>query len=428
MPLRLPRVTVDLAPLRDSRDLRLLVAGNFVTGLGTQAALVALPYQVYVQTRSALDTGLIGAVELVPLASMALLGGAIADRVDRRRLLLLDQVALVLTAAALAAGAAAGRPPLALLYVLAGAMAGFGAIQNVTRSAIVPNLVAPARLRSALALNFGLFQLTMVLGPGLGGVLIGAFGISAAYTIDAVSCLAMVWAALALAPQPPHGHGEDALDIGIGRSIAEGLRFVAGNRALLGSFAIDLVAMTFGMPRALFPVLSVSVYHAGAEGTGLLFAAVSVGATVAALTTAWLERSRRLGRIVVFAVVTWGMAIAAAGLMGSLWPAAALLAIAGAADSVSAVCRSTINQTVTPDSMRGRMSSVFSLVVTSGPRLGDIESGSVASVTSPRFSFVSGGLACIAGAALVVAAFPALWTYDVEEAAAEVSDSVRTAA
>jgi MFS family permease len=429
MRLRLPRVTVDLTPLRDSRDLRLLVTGNFVTGLGTQAALVALPYQVYVQTQSALDTGLIGAVELVPLASLALLGGAIADRFDRRLLLLADQVALVLTASALAFGAFAGEPPLAALYVLAGAMAGFGAIQNVARSAIVPNLVAPERLRSALALNFGLYQLTMVLGPGLGGLLIGAFGLGAAYTADAVSCLAMVWAAWRLAPQPPIRHGEDVLDVGIGRSIAQGLRFVAGNRALLGSFAIDLVAMSFGMPRALFPVLSVTVYHAGAEGTGLLFAAVSAGATVAALTTAWLERSRRLGRIVVWAVVVWGLAIAAAGLVQSLWPAAALLAVAGAADSVSAVSRSTINQTVTPDAMRGRMSSVFSLVVTSGPRLGDIESGTVAAATSPRFSVVSGGLACIAGAALVVAAFPALWTYDVDEAeAAFASDSARRAA
>ncbi|HEU4979043.1 MAG TPA: MFS transporter [Solirubrobacteraceae bacterium] len=428
MRLRPPRVTVDTTPLRDSRDMRLLVTGNFVTGLGTQASLVALPYQVYVQTHSALATGLLGAAELVPLASMALLGGAIADRVDRRRLLLLDQVALVAVAAALAAGAFLGHPPLALLYVLAGAMAGFGAIQNVTRSAIVPNLVEPARLRSALALNFGLYQLTMVIGPGVGGVLIGALGVGAAYTTDAVSCLAMVWAAWALTPQPPHGHGTDALEIGIGRSIADGLRFVRGNRPLLGSFAIDLGAMAFGMPRALFPVLAVSVYHAGAEGTGLLFAAVSAGATVAALTTAWLERSRRLGRIVVFAVIAWGLAIAGAGAVGALWPAAVLLAVAGAADSISAVCRSTINQTVTPDAMRGRMSSVFSLVVTSGPRLGDVESGSVAAATSPRFSVVSGGLACVAAALVVVAAFPALWSYDVEEAAAALSDSVRRAA
>jgi len=174
--------------------------------------------------------------------------------------------------------------------------------------------------------------------------------------------------------------------------------------------------MTFGMPRALFPVLAVSVYDAGAAGTGLLFAAVSAGATVAALTTGWLDRVRKLGIVVIVAVVAWGLAIAGAGLVGSLWLAAAFLALAGAADSISAVCRSIINQTVTPDALRGRMSSVFSLVVTSGPRLGDIEAGAVASLTSARFSMTSGGLACLAGTAIVCLAFPALARYDRDEA------------
>ncbi len=387
-----------------------------MSGLGTQAALVALPFQVYAQTGSAVLTGLLGAVELGPLVAMALLGGALADRFDRRKVLLLDQIALVLCSGALALLSFAHVTPLGLLYVLGGLLAGAGAVQNVTRGAIVPNLVDPERLRSALALTFGLFQLTLVIGPAVGGVLIGVFGVGTAYAVDAVSCLAMVWAVVAMAPQPAlHRDSE----IGVRRSIADGLRFVRGNEALVGSFAVDLVAMTFGMPRALFPVLAVSVYHAGAEGTGLLFAAVSAGATVAALTTGWLEHARRLGRIVLWAVVAWGAAIALAGLAGSLALAAVLLAIAGAADSVSAVCRSTINQTVTPDAMRGRMSSVFSLVVTSGPRLGDVESGAGAGLTGPRFSVTSGGLACIAGVAVVAVMFPALVHYDAEVAIAE---------
>jgi len=179
---------VDLEPLRASRDLRMLVLGNFVSGLGTQAALVALPYQLYVQTGSAFLTGLLGAVELIPLVTMALLGGAIADRADRRRVLLLDQIALVACSAALAALAFAGSPPVGVLYVLGGLLAGFGALQNVTRSAILPNLVEPARLRSAIALSFGLYQLTMVIGPGLGGVLSGVFGVGTAYAVDAPKC------------------------------------------------------------------------------------------------------------------------------------------------------------------------------------------------------------------------------------------------
>ena len=189
--------------------------------------------------------------------------------------------------------------------------------------------------------------------------------------------------------------------------------FVSG----LGTQAA-LVALPYGMPRALFPVLAISVYGAGASGTGLLFASVSAGAVVAALTTRWLDHVRKLGIVVIVAVVAWGLAIAAAGLVGSLWLAAAFLALAGAADSVSAVCRSVINQTVTPDALRGRMSSVFSLVVTSGPRLGDVEAGTVASLTSPRFSVLSGGVACVVCAGLVVAAFPALARYDKEEALA----------
>jgi predicted MFS family arabinose efflux permease len=414
--MRLPRIHADISALRESRDLRRLVLGNFVSGLGTQASLVALPYQLYVQTKSPLLTGLLGAAELVPLVGLALVGGALADRFDRRRLLLLDQVALVAIAAALCAAALAGEPPVWLLYVLGGTLAGFGAVQNVARSSIVPNLIAPGRLRSALAVNYGLYQLAMVVGPGLGGLLISAGGVQLAYGVDAISCGAMVLGVLAMAPQPPQRDGEP--ELGIRRSIGEGLRFVRGNRALLGSFAIDVNAMAFGMPRALFPVLAVSVYGAGAAGTGLLFAAVSAGASIAAFTTGWLEHVRRLGLIVIGAVTVWGLAIAAAGLVTSLWAAAAMLAIAGAADSISAVCRNVINQSVTPDAMRGRMSSIYSLVVTSGPRLGDIESGAVASLATPRFSVVSGGVACVAGVALIALAFPQLVAFDADRAEA----------
>jgi MFS family permease len=412
----LGRIAVDTSALKASRDFRLLAIGNFITGLGTQATLVALPYQVYVQTRSPLLTGLLGAVELLPIATMSLYGGALADRMDRRRLLLVDQLALVAISAALCAGAFAGNPPLAQLYVLAGLLAGFSAIQNVARSAIVPNVVSPEHLRGALALNFGLYQLTMVLGPTLGGILIAVAGLGTAYLVDAVSCLGMVAAVVAIAPQPPHGSPEERP--GIASSIRDGLRFVRSERALMGSFGIDLAAMTFGMPRTLFPVLSLTVYHTGAAGTGALFAAVSAGATVAALTTGWLTGARRLGRVVIWAVLAWGVAIALTGLVSSLWAAMLLLAVAGAADSVSAVCRSTINQTVTPDAMRGRMSSVFSLVVTSGPRLGDIESGAVASLTSARFSVFSGGIGCVVAAVLLARAFPTLLRYDAEEAIA----------
>jgi MFS family permease len=302
-----------------------------------------------------------------------------------------------------------------LLYLLAATIAGFGSLEGVVRVAIVPNVVAPEHFRGALALSWGLYQVTAVVGPGAAGLLIAAAGVQGAYLADAVTCLAMLAAAWRMGPQLPRGQAEGE-SVGVRRSIAEGLRFVRGNQALKGSFAIDLLAMTFGMPRALFPVLSIAVYGTGAAGTGVLFAAVSAGATVAALTTGWLGSARRLGRIVIAAVAVWGLAIAAVGLVSSLWVAAALLVIAGAADSVSALCRATINQTVTPDALRGRMSSVFMIVVSGGPRLGDVESGLVASLTSARFAVVSGGLTCVAGIAVVLLAFPALLAYDADEA------------
>jgi MFS family permease len=405
------RIAVDTRALRESRDFRLLTIGSLVTGLGTQAALVALPYQVYVTTRSAFLTGLLGAVELGPLIVLSLFGGALADRFDRRRLLLAAQVALVLVASGLAAAALLGTPPLWLLYVLAGLSTAAAAIERVTGSAMVPNLVGPERLRGALALTFGLYNVTQVVGPALGGILISAAGVQAAYIADAVTCAGMVLAAYMMRPQPPRLDEHEEREP-IFRSIATGLRFVRGERALVGSFVIDLCAMTFGMPRALFPVLSLTVYHAGATGTGALFAAVAAGASVAALTTGWLGHARWLGRIVLASVAAWGVAIALAGVTTSIIVGIVLLALAGAADSVSAVCRSTISQTLTPDRLRGRMSSVFSLVVASGPRLGDIESGTVAAVATPRASVISGGVACVVSVGLVAALFPQLARYD----------------
>jgi MFS family permease len=404
----------DLTPFRASRDLRLVVGGNFISNLGAQATLVALPYQLYIETRSAFLVGLLGAVELGPLVVMSLVGGAVADRSDRRRLLLLTQIGVVTGAGGLAVAAFLGDPWLGTLYLLGALLAGFNAMQNAARSAIVPNLVTDREmLPPALAMNYGLGTLSTVIGPGLGGILIGVFGVQAAYTIDACSCLAVVFTVLPIAPQP--APALQAAHETLRRSIAEGLRYVRGNRALVGSFSIDLVAMTFGMPRALFAVLAVSVFHAGAGGTGVLYASVAVGATVSALLAGWIKHARRLGVIAIWAVAVWGVAIALAGLMSSLWLAAMMLAVAGAADSVSAVCRSTINQSVTPDAMRGRMSSVYGLVVTGGPRLGDIESGTVAGAAGVRFSIVSGGLVCLLGVAVISVAFPQLVRYSSQD-------------
>ncbi len=404
------RIAVDLSVLRESRNLRLLILGELFSGLGAQAALVAIPYQVYVLTHSAALVGLLGIVELIPIVTCSLIGGAVADRVsDRRRLMLTGQAIVSLSAIALTLGAFHGDPPVALIFLLAGTVAAGATIDNITRSAVLPAL-AGDRLRAALPLSYGLHQASAVVGPGIGGLLIAWLGVGAAYAIDAAGFMLMIGVTLALPKLPPAP--TEAEHPPIGQSIAEGLRFVRRNSALMGSFAIDLVAMTFGMPRALFAVLALTVYDAGASGTGLLYASVSAGATIAALSTGWAEHARWLGRIVIGAVLVWGFAIALAGLMPTIWLAALLLACAGAADSVSAVCRSIINQTVTPEALRGRMSAIFMLVVTSGPRLGDLESGIAASLTSAGVAVVSGGLVCIAGVFVVMAAFPALAAFD----------------
>jgi MFS family permease len=401
-------VAVDTSALRDSRDYRLLVLGGFVSGLGTQLTLVALPYQVYVQTGSSLLVGLIGLAELIPLVALSLIGGALADRGDRRRLLMLSQTAMLVCSLLLALGAIAGSPPTAALFVLAGLAAAASAVDRPARSAMLPNVVGPERLRAAISFNYGLFQLTMVVGPALAGIIIGTLGLRAAYGLDAASFLVMLAMVGLMRPQPAPQAGQPEPFL---RSVRSGLSFAARHGELMGSFAIDLVAMTFGMPRALFPALALTVYNAGPEGVGLLYAAVSAGAVVAALTTGWLGHVRRLGRIVVGAVAVWGASIALLGLTGKLAVAMVCLLAAGAADSVSAVCRSTIMQTATPDAMRGRMGSIFTLVVAGGPRLGDVESGSVAAAFGVQASVVSGGLLCMLGIVPVVAAFPDFWRY-----------------
>ena len=409
----LSKFTLDITALRRSRDYRVLEVGALVSGLGTQAALVAVPFQVYVLTHSTALVGLIGAAELGPTVLVALLGGAVADRVDRRRILLVAQIGKFACASALAALAFTGRPPVFLIFVLAAMLAASGALDDLARSSMIAGL-AGEWLRSAIAFNFGMVQVTAIVGPGLGGVVIGATSVGWVYAINAISVVATIFAALTIAPQRPHGSVGDEPILA---SVAAGLRYVRSSNALLGSFAIDIFAMTFGMPRALFVVLSLRLFHAGAAGAGLLYASLSVGATIAALTTGWLAHARWIGRITIAMVLIWGAAIAATGVVSSLVLAAILLAVAGAADSISAVCRTTIAQLVTTDAMRGRMTAVYGLVVTGGARLGDIESGTVASLTTPRVAVLSGGLACVASVGFVLLAFPGLARFDAHDAA-----------
>ena len=418
---RLGRLLVDVSPLRESRDYRLLFFGQTVSFIGRQLTVVAIPYQVYLLTRSSLAVGLTGVASLVPLVGMSLAGGAIADAVDRRRVLLVTQLLLTATSVGLALNAHRARPALWPLYVCGALSAGLSGVDIPTRNAITPNLIRRELLPSAAALTQILMQTGLTAGPALAGLVISRVSLAAAYWIDVVTFAAAIAAVLAIGPQPPQDGGTRASFASVG----EGLRFLRGQRLILGTFLIDLNAMVFGIPRALFPALGTGLYAGGAGTVGLLYAAPGAGALVGAFFTGWVGRVRRQGMAVIVSVLLWGGAVAAFGLVSWLPLGLALLALAGAADMVSAVFRSTILQVSLPDAMRGRVSGVHIAVVTGGPRLGDAEPGAVAAVTNPRFSVVSGGLACVLGVLVLVRLVPELARYDaraVPAAAGEVEE------
>ncbi len=410
-PSRWRRIAADVTPLRESRDYRRWWFGYSVSFTGTQLTQFAIPVEVYHLTKSSFDVGLVGLVVLFPLVTMGLVGGAIADAVDRRRLTLMTGTALMALSVVLTVQAAVGLRALWLLYVVAGVQGAFSAIDSSARGAILPRLVRREMLPAANALGQLGFNTGLSAGPLLGGLFVGTLGYSWAYGFDTVSFLAVLYAVWRLPPMPPEGGGSRA---GVA-SVLEGLRFLGPRKNLLMTFLVDINAMMFGMPRALFPAIAANWFHGGAGTVGLLAAAPPIGALLGAATSGWTGRVRRQGFAVLVSVAVWGGSIGLFGFTRSLWLALVLLAIAGAADMVSAIFRNTILQVSTPDALRGRLQGVFIVVVTGGPRLGDVEAGSVAAGFGTQVSVVSGGLACVAGVALLAAAFPSFAKYDARE-------------
>ena len=405
-------VAIDLSPLRVSRDFRRLFFGLAVSELGYQFTLVATFIQVFELTGSPAAVGLIGLVGLVALVVGTLVGGAFVDVIDRRTLLIVAQVGFMTASGILLVGAVHGDPPLWVVYAAVALIAGLSAIDSPTRSAITPRLVGRDLLPSALTLNQVAWNATALIGPALAGLVITELGLAWAYGIDLVTYVAMLAAAIAIEPVPPER--VEGSPTGW-RAVREGFAFLRGRAVLKASFGIDVIAMVFGMPRALFPILAVTQFDRGPAVVGLLFAAPAIGAVLGALTAGWVRHVRHQGMAVVWAVVVWGAGIAAFGLVSDLWLGLLLLAIAGGADVISAVFRSTILQLSVPDALRGRLSQIHILVVTGGPRLGDLEAGLVASAFSPAVSVVSGGLLCIAGAALLAWLVPSFRRYHAGE-------------
>jgi MFS family permease len=407
------RVTVDVSPLRDYPDYRRLWLGQAVTFVGSEMALVALPYQLWQLTHSTLALGLFSFTSLVPLLTLTLAGGAIADAFDRRRMVLVTETLQAVGVVGLLVNAALPHPSVALLFVFATVVescfsAGVGAMRSIPQRLLPPEVFAQAGALDSIYYGIG-----GIAGPAVAGVIIRVAGLSTVYAVGAVSFAATVVALWGLPSMAPD---DDADRPGI-RSIVEGFRFVTRERVILGFFLVDTNAMLFGMPLALFP--AIAARHFGdATLVGYLYAAPAAGGLVAGLASGWVGHVRRQGRVVVAAASLWGVAIAGFAYADRFWLALVLVGLAGFADQVSAIFRNAMLLALTPDRLLGRVRGIEFMQVASAPSLGNVEAGVVASLTSIRFSVASGGILCIAGTLASALAFPALLRYETKRHAA----------
>ncbi len=411
------RLFVDLTPLRASAPYRRLWAAIGVSNIGQQMTAVAVGLQVYELTRSSFMVGLVGLFQLVPLVGFGLYGGMLSDAFDRRKVGMISATGLWLCSLLFLTQSMLSVKSVALLYAIVAVQSAFFAVGNPARQAIIPRLVPPELLPAANALSMITWGLGFSLGPLLGGLLVATTGtVSSAYAIDVVLFLLVIWAMWRLPSLPPIVIEGQAPTKAGWSAVAEGLRFLRGKKNLQMTFYEDIIAMVFGMPRALFPAIAAQWYGGStaqvATALGLLAAAPAVGALLSGLFSGPVGRIRMQGRAIVIAIIVWGAAITAFGLVRSLPIALLFLAIAGGADNVSAIFRATILQAATPDEYRGRLQGVFTVVVAGGPRLGDIEAGAVAALAGEAFSVISGGVLCIALAVGLARAVPSFWRYD----------------
>jgi MFS family permease len=400
-------VFVDIGPLRRHRAFRRLWTGQLASQVASQLTIVAVTYQTYRLTGSTAMVGLVSLGQLVPLLAGSLLGGPVVDAWDRRRIMLCTQVLLAVGCAGLAVNALLRHPALWLIFVCTAESAAFQGLDWSARRASLRQLVPPAELPAALSVQSAALQVMTVVGPAAAGLLIARAGFTFVYWIS-VASFGVAFVTVALLPRlPPHGGGQP---VGLA-SLAGGIRYVRTSRPLAGVFLIDLGAMVFGLPRALFPALAVTLYGGGAVTVGYLNAAPGIGALVGSLLTGHVARVRRVGRAVVICVVAWGAAITAFGLVPWLPAALVLLALAGAADVISAVFRMVIVQQVTPDAMQGRVNSLIFAGIQGGPRLGDAEAGAAAALAGPQFAAWSGGVLSVLTGVAACWVLPEIWRY-----------------
>ena len=404
---RMLGLRVDITPLRTSRDFRLLFVAGSVFYLGAMVSYVALPYQIYQLTRSNFAVGAIGLVEVVPLVVFGLYGGALADHVDRRKMLVATGVAQAVLTAVLLVNATVSQPQTWVIYLIAALLSVAQSLQRPSREALIPRVVRHHELPAAVSLSSLGRQIGMLVGPAIGGLLLAGAGIAWAYALDVAALAVATVLFTALRSYPP-------TDVSTPPSIAgivEGIRYAAGRKDLLGTYVIDMVAMFMAMPTVLFPAFAGDVLDEPAM-LGMLYTAGGIGTLAATLTSGWTARFPHHGRAVVVSAAAWGAAVGLAGLAPNAGVAVFFFAVAGAADMISGIFRSTIWHQTIPDEKRGRLAGIEMLSYSLGPLGGQVRAGLVADLTSVRASIVSGGILCVVGVAATGTALREFWRYD----------------
>jgi MFS family permease len=405
---------LNLAPLRKHHDYRLLYTGQLVSMFGSMITYVAVPYQVFELTKSSFAVGMLGAVQLIPLLLFALWGGAYADVMDRRKLLIVSEIVMTAGSLALAINGMLAHASVVLIFVVSALMSACSGFHRPALEAMTPRLVDREDLTAVSALNFFRFSIGSIGGPALGGLCMAALGYTLTYMIDVASFGASLIALAAIRRMPASDRTSRP---GI-QSIIEGLRYAVSRPELIGTYVVDIVAMTFAMPMALFP--SMAVAWGGARAAGWLYSAMPFGSLFTTIFSGWTSKVKRHGAAVVIAAAIWAIAIVLVGFSSSLPLAVVGLALAGAADSVSGVFRGTIWNETIPSDLRGRLAGVEMISYLSGPLLGNARAGWIASVSSNTTSVVSGGLTCFVGVLLCIPLLPAFWKYRADRQATTV--------
>jgi MFS family permease len=401
-------MAMDLTPLRVSRDYRLLFTGQFVSAFGSAISFVVLPWQVYQLTKSTFAVGMLGLAEFVPMVALAFVGGALADYIDRRRLVMLAEAAMALLCGALVFNSLLPQPRVWALFLISSLFAACNSAQRPAIEALTPRIVPPEFMPAVSALFAFTHSFTFIIGASIAGLVTAKFGAATGYAFDAATFIASLIMLLMMRAAPPP---ETADRPGL-RSIKDGLLYARSRQELLGTYLIDINAIFFGMPVALFPAIAERL---GSASVGLLYAMPAVGAMLATLSSGWMKKVHRHGLAITLSVVAWGLAIIGFGFATKLWVALLCLVAAFAADMVSGMFRMTIwNQTI-PDHLRGRLASIEMISYMTGPYLGNAEAGLVASLFGLRASIVSGGVMCVIGAGVLALFLPGFIRYDGRE-------------